>query len=165
MHVVYELHTCTCTLLVIYVRIHVHVHVHNVHESLVHMPNDGNTGTNINARSFCESWIQLGFIPRTLRLLGSHSHYWATRPLVAEECRVDVDILRIQFKHRQWLGSTSKHHSTHKACFTPNLTLTYYTHLHYLVLLCNLCCNAQTNAVRLVQVWTEVKLSSILGSL
>ena len=43
--------------------------------------------------------IQLGFEPRTFWLVVRHSYHWATGSLVAEECRIDVNILRISHAH------------------------------------------------------------------
>ena len=52
-------------------------------------------------------YTQLRLEPRTFRLLVRHSYHCATGSLVAEECRMDVNILRIEITPRQWLGSSS----------------------------------------------------------
>ena len=87
--------------------------------------------TNFNAKSLLKILekfrIQLGFEPRTFWLLVRHSYHWATGSLVwcsnlaAKEGRIDVNILRIEFKPRQWLGYTGKAYTTCKARYTQTL--------------------------------------------
>ena len=66
-------------------------------------------------RSWKKVRIQLGFEPRTFWLLVRHSYHWATGPLVAEECRIDVNILRIEFNPDSDLATQARHtqHAKH----------------------------------------------------
>ena len=69
--------------------------------------------TNFNAKSLLKILkklrIQLGFEPRTFWLLVRHSYHWATGPLVAEECRINVNILRIEFNPDNDLATQARH--------------------------------------------------------
>ena len=84
--------------------------------------NDGNTVNQLQCQVIKDPEkklrIQLGFEPRTFWLLVRHSYHWATGSLVAEECSIDVNILRIEFKPRKWLGYTGKWFTTCKARHT-----------------------------------------------
>ena len=59
---------------------------------------------------FCWTLKKIGIQleSRTFWLLVRHSYHLATGSLVAEECRIGVNILRIKFTPRQWLASLHK---------------------------------------------------------
>ena len=96
----------------------------------VKFSNSLNDGTHINAKSLLKILKKLGIQLRFEHTTCiRHSHHWATGSLVAEECWMDVNILRIEFKHRQWLGYTGKAHMHSNSALQVRIGLPPATHL------------------------------------